>query len=254
MKKEEFIAYLKSPEKLNENSVSELEQLTKEFPYASSIEILLILNYYKERNIQFETRLSKSATKAENRNALRKKINNLTESLVNVELPDEYSGTPKTGAAPQTPSEARVEWPEEGFKESEKIRELKERIERKLAAIERAKKESKKEIAANKTDGIDLEKLNEENKLKSSTELIDKFIETEPSISKGRIEFFDPVVKSQESITDKENIVSETLAKIYYDQGHKEKAIKIYRKLSLKYPEKSTYFAALIKKIEKEKQ
>ncbi len=250
MKKEEFIAYLKSPEKLNENSVSELEQLTKEFPYASSIEILLILNYYKERNIQFETRLSKSATKAENRNALRKKINNLTESFVNVELPDEYSETAKTGATPQKPSEARVEWPEEGFKESEKIRELKERIERKLAAIERAKKE----IAANKTDGIDLEKLNEENKLKSSTELIDKFIETEPSISKGRIEFFDPVVKSQESITDKENIVSETLAKIYYDQGHKEKAIKIYRKLSLKYPEKSTYFAALIKKIEKEKQ
>jgi hypothetical protein len=47
-------------------------------------------------------------------------------------------------------------------------------------------------------------------------------------------------------------IVSETLAKIYYQQKKYSLCIDTYRQLSLVNPEKSTYFASLIKKIEKE--
>ena len=36
----------------------------------------------------------------------------------------------------------------------------------------------------------------------------------------------------------------------YLDQGYKDKAKEIYSKLSLRYPEKSAYFAALIEKID----
>ena len=43
---------------------------------------------------------------------------------------------------------------------------------------------------------------------------------------------------------------TETLAKVYLDQGYKDKAKEIYSKLSLRYPEKSVYFAALIEKID----
>lgn len=53
---------------------------------------------------------------------------------------------------------------------------------------------------------------------------------------------------------DEENIdeacFTETLAKIYTKQGRYEKAIEIIRKLSLKYPKKSTYFASQIKTLE----
>jgi tetratricopeptide (TPR) repeat protein len=83
-------------------------------------------------------------------------------------------------------------------------------------------------------------------------DLIDEFIKNEPSITRSQSRFFNPVEAAKTSIVDDENIVSETLAKIYYSQGKFEKAISIYKKLSLKYPEKSSYFAALILKAEEE--
>ena len=43
---------------------------------------------------------------------------------------------------------------------------------------------------------------------------------------------------------------TESLAKVYLEQGYKDKAKEIYSKLSLRYPEKSVYFAALIEKID----
>ena len=47
-------------------------------------------------------------------------------------------------------------------------------------------------------------------------------------------------------------VYTETLAQIYLEQGYPEQAKRIYSKLLLAYPEKNTYFAALIAKIENE--
>ena len=43
---------------------------------------------------------------------------------------------------------------------------------------------------------------------------------------------------------------TETLAQVYREQGYYDKAREIYSKLSLRYPEKSVYFAALIEKLD----
>ncbi len=52
------------------------------------------------------------------------------------------------------------------------------------------------------------------------------------------------------SISPQENLATEALAEILVKQGKTEQAIEMYEKLSLKYPEKSAYFATKSKKLQ----
>jgi len=45
--------------------------------------------------------------------------------------------------------------------------------------------------------------------------------------------------------------ISETLAMVYAEQGYTGKAVQMIKKLMLQYPEKNTYFAALIENVKK---
>ena len=53
------------------------------------------------------------------------------------------------------------------------------------------------------------------------------------------------------SLRESTPIISETMAKVYAQQGHYAKAIKIYQQLSLKYPEKKLNFADKILELKK---
>jgi len=87
------------------------------------------------------------------------------------------------------------------------------------------------------------------NKLKQS-ELIDRFIITNPRIEPQKDKSYvsnDDI--SKPFIEEDGGLVTETLAKIYLSQGYYTKAMDIYEKLSLKFPEKSSYFASQIEKV-----
>ncbi|WP_319482357.1 tetratricopeptide repeat protein [uncultured Draconibacterium sp.] len=54
----------------------------------------------------------------------------------------------------------------------------------------------------------------------------------------------------EQSVKEDDELVTETLASIYFQQNNFDKALDAYKKLSLKYPEKSVYFAGRIEEIE----
>jgi hypothetical protein len=79
--------------------------------------------------------------------------------------------------------------------------------------------------------------------------LISSFIKEEPGPIRADKETGLKGDVSLASIREHDGFITDTLAQIYVKQGLFAKAIYAYEKLSLKYPEKSAYFAAQIEKI-----
>lgn len=88
-----------------------------------------------------------------------------------------------------------------------------------------------------------LPKAPKENK----ADLINKFIKNNPKIQPLSKE--KNIIKPLEENQQESILMTETLAKVYLEQKKYENAIQAYRILSLKYPEKSGFFADQIKKI-----
>ena len=81
----------------------------------------------------------------------------------------------------------------------------------------------------------------------SSHHLIDSFLASNPKIIPDDKNSYQADLT--ESLQENQEIHTETLADIYAQQGNKDKAIKIYEHLYLKYPEKHIYFAAQIERL-----
>ena len=273
---------MQNPYTLNNVSMDELSYLINEFPYCQSAHILLTLSHLKEDNILFHSSLKTTAIYAGNRRILKKHIDRLSSDSRKVIFHDEgiiekdkvkkevfetkvpqeeeksqptskeekktetvektkpikvyNSGSKKSGIETEPPMEKE---PTDKNK-SRSLAELKKIVEKRIREIEREKKGKAGEIPKSKEPAT------------KNDDLIDTFIKNQPGISRQKTNFFDAREVAASSIVDQDNIVSETLANIYMDQGHLEKAKNIYQKLSLKFPEKSSYFAALIEKAQKE--
>lgn len=80
--------------------------------------------------------------------------------------------------------------------------------------------------------------------------IIDSFLKKDPRITPIREKLSDENI-ARHSLQEDENLVSETLADILAKQGKKERAVQMYEKLSLMFPEKMTYFAKKIESISK---
>jgi tetratricopeptide (TPR) repeat protein len=260
MNKDQFISYLTNPEKLNAETLQELNALVKDFPYFQSARILLSINLFKERNIRYDQELKTTAIYAGNRNILKRHIDRISRDRVRIVVEEQQEQTrpqPETEekqpahpesnvSTPKSAGEQKTAQPPEPAKsspektsEEDTIAQLKKIIEQRIREIEAEKKlkgeEKKKPLS---------------KKVKAN--IIDEFITNDPSISRSKGEFYDPLAKAKQSVVEQEDIVSETLANIYFDQGYYKKAVLMYEKLILKFPEKSSYFAALIEKANNE--
>ena len=84
--------------------------------------------------------------------------------------------------------------------------------------------------------------------LENKLAIIDKFITDNPKIQPISDDAPKPkLVNNDDSISD--SLMTETLARIYLEQKNYDKAIQSYKILSLKYPEKSSFFADQIKLV-----
>ena len=93
---------------------------------------------------------------------------------------------------------------------------------------------------------------------KQNFDLIDKFIQDRPKIKQGlNTSNVDANKEAQENLASQysrtsEALMTETLAKVYLQQKNFKKALQAYHILSLKYPEKSGFFADQIRAINKQ--
>ena len=91
-------------------------------------------------------------------------------------------------------------------------------------------------------------------KQKEQLDIIDNFIQTQPSISNSKekpLHIQDGDLSSIKTGEFGDNIVSETLVELLLKQGKKEKAVEVLKKLIWKFPQKKTYFAAQIEELKK---
>ena len=266
-----MIGYMTRPETLKDGAVKEIEQLVADYPYFAIGQTLLTIAYHNTDDARHDEQLKHTAAITPNRNKLR-----ILTMLAHHRLESESKApvaieerTPREIAEPSDnvfSSIEAIETHEEHDNDiiREKVfiipeidlRGSREELSAEMALLEEKRKslDELKAIIANRLREIEEEKQRNETeqpkaKKLSRKELIDKFILENPSITRPKAEFYNPISVAQNSIIDQENIVSETLAKIYEKQGYLEKAMSIYEKLSLKYPEKSRYFAAQIERI-----
>ena len=84
----------------------------------------------------------------------------------------------------------------------------------------------------------------------TKVDLINKFIANRPKIKPVKKTVSLKNLATQNSFSSEE-LMTETLAKVYLAQNNYKKAKQAYRILSLKYPEKSSFFVVRISEIEK---
>jgi len=260
METTELLNYLNNPETMRGEVLPTMEELLARYPYFGMAQCLLAVAYRNEGDGRYDQQLKQAACAIPNRGRLRLFMlmaeRRLTKSKESPSQPDDDSFFKFVDSAKIKTSETVEDViPEKTFIIPEiNLSGSQEELSAELALLDERRKsiDELKAIIAARLKAMEAEKketAETPKKKLSRKELIDKFISENPSITRPKAEFYNPISMAQNSIVDNSEIVSETLAKIYYQQGYWDKAIEIYEKLSLVFPEKSIYFAAQIEMI-----
>ena len=291
MKQTELIQLISTPHKALYGDMEKLRDLKKQFPFFQSAHILLTLVSKKFDSGVYQDTLQKTAISIPNRSRLYNLLNSAEyvkeettgqkqtseiEHLKAIELHSVKSKLTEEELSEQVEKEiekqvvsALVEkevlkdhdWYKTEEKKVIKKEEKKEQISagsftdwlQTLKKEDGVKSTEKKEIEEVESK-IVTEFKKPKDKKEEEKAIIDKIIEAEP----GNIRldpnqrFYEANQKAKEGLLENEHLVTETLAKIYALQGNISKAIRAYEILSLKFPQKSAYFASLIEGLKKE--
>lgn len=122
-----------------------------------------------------------------------------------------------------------------------------------IASIQRQIRQYKTvEPAAKESTSVEQEAPEEKAVQNSSANLIDRFLKLDPRkrprAKPGKTKPIE-LPQAQSSIEKDDEMVTETLALLLLKQNNKAEALQMYRKLRLRFPQKSAYFDDQIKKI-----
>lgn len=266
MNSTEFIHLLQYPKNIDALKTQQLDEIIAEFPYFQSARAIQLKGLNKSNSFKYNQTLKKTAAYTIDRKVLfdfitspifiskeKKEIEALLEievidgedvKALHKKITDSFSNN-TIEIEPNTIQEKLMVEEEESAAE---VLEIGKPI-RFLSSEPHSFNEwmqliAQKPIVREEKPAQKIEKIEEK------FNLIDKFIELNPKIK--------PVDKNAlnfnvtlEETTENESLMTETLAKVYLEQKKYENAIKAYRILILKYPEKSGFFADRIKAIKK---
>ncbi len=275
MNREEFISYLNGPARLDKKSLPEINELVREFPFFQSGHMLFLRNLRNLDHIRFGSQLKRSAVYVANREVLYQLLHGEQADLTVASLSEDRNlhQEPAT-VQEQAGSDEDVihlddtqsieDAPEKFLEENAKPANIFTTglldLDESPAAVKPEKERplppsDEKHSFANWFDildrpGYETDSNGDANKrISGQRDLIDKFMTSETRIIPSPVDASDIPDMSRDSVMEKDGLFTETLATIYVKQGYYSKAIFIYRELSLKFPEKSSYFARRISEI-----
>lgn len=266
MESKALLALLSDTEQLKKADLTQLDKWLAEYPYAANLYVTKALALHEQQHTDFELALQQAAA----RTLSRRRLHMLIEGYPKLEV-EWLTAEPLPEAQNHEQPESKIEILEEEPTEVAQAEEPEVQPTEPTPAI--AKQPVKKnsfafsfvKVAAGKAKpeqkkpvqpyDISQSKENKSKKKPAQKQdaIIDRFLETNPSLSPPTLDFGEPkqvADLSESSIRLQEEITTENMAMIYLKQKNYEKALTIYKKLLLKYPEKGDYFAALIKNLE----
>lgn len=266
MDSSQIIEYIKHPEQIGAADLAVLEQLTNSYPYCQTSQLLHAKCLHNQDNPRYGAQIKLAAAYAGNRGLLKQLIEK-REPIISIIEEDEATNVKVTVGEIQPiaiteklekPLEPVVQFSPEVMQRTKLIDIIRSRLAEipdepeadYLMAAPDKKHEPKIEKAGIEEHSLPVSIKSAGNKpSESNAILIDRFIREEPRLSPPRREFFNPVDMAKVSSMDREDLVSETLARIFVQQGDIAKAIKIYERLCLNFPGKSSYFADQIENL-----
>ena len=216
-------------------SIETLENIADKFPYFQLNKTLLLKKYHQQQHFKYNNALKNVAAHTVNREILFDFITHIEETKTEKEIPSVIQ--------------------QDTIKKEDTLEENIEQQIAKPLAFNKAEKHSFNQwlqISSPNPIEREVSKIAETKKTISNPKLkiINQFINNNPKISpiKKNIPIDSATVATTNTDISNE-LMTETLAKVYLAQKKYENAIQAYKILSLKYPEKSSLFADQIQRI-----